>query len=310
MILAGVDAGATTTRAVAVADDGRVVGRASAGPGNPHNAGVKEAAAAIARAVREAAGGPIPDLVVAGVAGIEDPAIKEGLRAALVTMHAAGKIHLASDAEIALDGAFLGAPGIIVVAGTGSVSWGRDARGNEARAGGWGHILDDAGSGYDVGRAALGAVLREHDGRGGATALTHRVLSALHLAGPEQIVGAARGMTPAQMAGLAPLVMDAAELGDTMAAAIVREAGRHLAEMAAAVWRGLRFAGAHPVAGIGGLFGHAVLRSAFAGGLRRACPEAVPTPPRLQPAGGALWRAFAVKGIEPPPGLIDALRGE
>jgi len=73
MILAGVDAGATTTRAVVAGADGRVMGRAAAGPGNPHNAGVEEATAAIARAVREASGDRIPDILVAGVAGIEDP---------------------------------------------------------------------------------------------------------------------------------------------------------------------------------------------------------------------------------------------
>lgn len=312
MILAGVDAGATTTRAAAVHADGRLAGRGEAGPGNPHNAGVASAAASITAALADAVKGELPAVVVAGVAGIEDPALKEGLRAALAASSIAekAKIHLASDAAVALDGAFLGGPGIIVVAGTGSVTWGRDPSGREARAGGWGHVVDDAGSGYDIGRSALAAVLRAYDGRGGATALTARVLGTLHLRSPEQIVGAARAMRPPEVAVLAPLVLEAAQQGDAVAEEIVRAAGADLAEAAAAVWRALELRGPHPVAGIGGLFRHAVLRTAFARDLRRRCPEASFVPPRLQPVGGAVWRAFAVRGIEAPARLITELSGE
>lgn len=312
MILAGVDAGATTTRAAAVHEDGRLVGRGEAGPGNPHNAGVSSAAGSIVAALREATRGAPPDVVVAGVAGIEDPALKEGLRGALAASRITekGKIHLASDAAVALDGAFLGGPGIIVVAGTGSVTWARDAQGREARAGGWGHIIDDAGSGYDIGRSALAAVLRAFDGRGRATALTAGVLGALRLTSPQQIVGAARAMRPPEIAALAPLVLEAAEQGDAAAAEIVRAAGGHLAEGAAAVWWALALRGPHPVAGIGGLFRRAVFRTAFAQSLRDLCPEASVVPPRLPPVGGAVWRAFAVRGIEAPAQLITELSGE
>jgi len=306
MILVGVDAGATTTRAVA-SGDGRLLGRASAGSGNPHNAGVQAAAASIVQAVRRASGHQTVDVVVAGIAGLEDPELKEGLRVALAASGFAREFHISSDALIALDGAFLGAAGIIVISGTGSVAWGRDERGKEARSGGWGHVIDDAGSGYDLGRSALRAVLREHDGRAAPTAMTPRIFEALGIRQPEQIVGAAREMSPPQMAALAPIVLEAARDGDRVALEIIGAAGRELAATAAAVWRQLAFSGPHPVAGIGGIFSHAAMRSAFLEGLRQMCPEAVFTPPRLQPVGGALWRAFARRAIEPPASLIQQL---
>ncbi|MDQ7843171.1 MAG: BadF/BadG/BcrA/BcrD ATPase family protein [Armatimonadota bacterium] len=303
MILVGVDAGATTTRAVA-SEDGRLAGRATAGSGNPHNAGVGAAAEAIVQAVRRAAGGRAADLVVAGVAGLEDPRIKEGLHSALAASGFSQQFHISSDALIALDGAFLGGPGIIVISGTGSVAWGRNERGEEARSGGWGHVIDDAGSGYDIGRSVLRAVLRAHDGRGPATIMTSKVFETLGVRLPEQIVGAAREMSPPQMAALAPIALEAAAEGDAVAREILAVAGRELAATAEAVWRQLGFAGPHPVAGIGGVFSHAGMREAFVEALRGLCPEAVFTPPRLPPVGGALWRAFAMRGLRPPEALI------
>jgi len=155
--------------------------------------------------------------------------------------------------------------------------------------------------------AALRAVLRERDGRGAPTAMTPKVFDTLGVSQPEQIVGAARMMSPPQMAALAPIALEAAGDGDRVAQEIVAVAGRELAATAAAVWRQLGLSGLHPVAGIGGVFNHAALRGAFVEGLRRMCPEAVFTPPRLQPVGGALWRAFVIRGIEVPALLIAQL---
>lgn len=306
-LLVGVDSGATNTRALAAREDGTPVGSASAGPGNPHNIGPGPAATEIARAIREAASGETPDVVVAGVAGLEDPELKRELRYALEALRPAQEIHVYSDAAVALDGAFLGGPGVIVIAGTGSVAWGRNEKGQEARAGGWGHIIDDAGSGFDLGRQALAASLRAHDGRGPQTSLTRRLTTALGVEGPLDFPGAARRLDPSRMASLARVVIEAADEGDLVARAIVRNAASHLAEIATAVWKKLNLSRGHPVAPVGGLFSHARLRKAFTSSLARRCPEAEVRPPRLPPVAGAVWKAAVLKRLAPDEAMVMQL---
>lgn len=308
MLLVGVDAGATRCRALAASDAGDIVGRGEAGPANPHNVGPTAAAEEIARAVRRATRDHPADSAVAGVAGTEDPVLRESLRATLQKARIGERLHLYSDAAAALDGAFLGGPGIVVIAGTGAVAWGRDAQGREARAGGWGHQLDDAGSGHYIGRRGLAAVLRAHDRRGLATALTPRLLEELHVAQPQELVRAIRSMAPSDVAALAASVLETAATGDAVAVRIVQAAADELARAAAAVWDRLSFPPGSPVAGVGGLFEHQVMRRAFAEALARDRPDAVLTPPRLPPAGGALWRAFILSGSTPDDAMITRLQ--
>lgn len=307
MILVGVDAGATRVRAAAVAEGWGLLGSAAAGPANPHNVGAEPAAAEIARAIRSASSGHAPDVVVVGVAGIEVTDLRRDLQRALQASLPGREIHLYADAVIALDGAFPGAPGIIVIAGTGSVAWGRNVEGREARAGGWGHLIDDVGSGYDLSRRALGAVMRAQDGRGPSTALTQRLIATLGVERPERVVEAVRSMGPAGIAALAPIVVNAAAEGDRVAEEIVAEGCRELADAAAAVARSLELRGPHAVAGAGGLFGHETIRDAFVDALRRTSPQARFTKPRLPPVGGAVWKAFTVKGIIPDENLLTRL---
>lgn len=291
MILIGVDAGGTGVRAVAMDDTGRYLGRGQAGPGSPHNVGPQRAAGEIARAVAEAAAGRLPDIVATGVAGLEDASLRDAFERALRDGCPAGEILFHSDAAVALEGAFPGRAGIVVIAGTGSVAWGRRGE-REARAGGWGHVVDDAGSGYDIARRMLAAVLRAHDGRGPATALAPRVLAALGIDSPEQIVGAARTMDPAALAALARHVFSAADGGDTVARTIVAESAREQAAMVSAVYHQLEFPAECPVAGVGGLFTHPGMRDAFTRAVRAVRPQAAVTPARLPPVGGALVKAF------------------
>lgn len=306
-ILAGVDAGATHTRALVIHDDGTPVGSGTGGPANPHNIGPGPAASEIARAIQTAAAGETPQVVVAGVAGLEDPELRRELRYALQALQPEREIHLYSDAAVALDGAFLGGPGIIVIAGTGSVAWGRNEKGEEARAGGWGHYVDDVGSGYDIGRHGLHAVLRAHDGRGEPTSLSRMLLKALEIDSPAQIGGTVRRTDPAQIASLARVVVQAADEGDAVARAILRGAVGELATLAAAVWQKLHFSPGHPVAPVDGVFAYARIRKAFAASLARRCPEAVVTTPRLPAVAGAVWRALMLKGFDLGESMVSRL---
>ena len=171
----GVDGGGTHTRAVLVDARGREIGRGQAAGANWASVGVAAALANIQRAVaaaRAAAGVAGPARAAwCGLAGVDRPAdralIAPGLRDLAATLR------LTNDAELAL-AVLPDRAGVCLVAGTGSIAVGRAPDGRTARAGGWGHVLGDEGSGYDIGRQALLAVARAADGRGPATALTAR----------------------------------------------------------------------------------------------------------------------------------------
>ena len=111
--------------------------------------------------------------------------------------------------------------GVAVVAGTGSMAFARGADGRTARAGGWGPLLGDEGSGYAIALAGLRAAARAADGRAAATPLTDRLLAAFGLTRPEELIGVVyRGGDRAALAALAPVVLEAADAGDAVAAEI------------------------------------------------------------------------------------------
>src|SRR5690349_20230740 len=170
----GIDGGGTRTTAWVADERGRVVGRAVAGPSNPLKVGfaasdreiLRAAKAAVAAALSRQGsrtGGVKPPLqaVVIGLAGVDRPQVHsrvlKGIRKPLGAPH----ILLTSDAAIALNAAIGNSPGIMVISGTGSIAFARDDKGNAFRSGGWGTLYDDAGSGYDLGRRAVAAALRD-----------------------------------------------------------------------------------------------------------------------------------------------------
>jgi N-acetylmuramic acid 6-phosphate etherase len=144
--------------------------------------------------------------------------------------------------------------GVAVVAGTGSMAFARAACGKTARAGGWGPLLGDEGSGYAIALAGLRAAARSADGRAPATLLTDRLLAVYGLTQPQELVSVVyRGGDRAALAALAPVVMQAAEDGDAVAEAIIREAAAELATAVAAAAGQLDLGSAFPVALAGGL---------------------------------------------------------
>ncbi|MGL4554600.1 MAG: N-acetylmuramic acid 6-phosphate etherase [Gemmataceae bacterium] len=294
----GIDGGGTHTVAL-LARGGTVVGRGEAGPSNLRAVGAARATAALDEAVERAfaaagvARGPVGSSCL-GLAG----AGREEEREAV--LHWAGRVHLAERTAVVADAALLlaaGTPdgwGLAVVAGTGSIAWGRTADGREGRAGGWGYLLGDEGSGYAIALAALRAVVRAADGTGPATALTERLLGHLRLGGTSDVVGLVYGggMDRAALAGLAPLVIGCAD--DAVAAEIVDTQARELATAAAAAARRLGFDGRpFPLALAGGVllkcddYRRRVLEAMAEGGLR---PE--PVTLVREPAEGAVRLAL------------------
>ena len=300
----GIDGGGTRTSAWLADGEGKVLGRSESGPSNPHKVGLAAAEHEILRAFRacwqeaglprsaaRALRPPVLDAICAGISGAGQRAFERPLLA-WMRRHIPARQHLlTSDAAIALAAAVRDAPGIIVIAGTGSIAYARDDQGGVLRAGGWGIPFDDRGSGYDLGRKAVSAALEAFDGRGPQTILTEQICRHLHLADITAVVS--RKIEPQQMAALFPLVTEAARAGDLVARHLCDDAARDLAELAAAL---LKRAGwtrrVIPVVTTGGVFQSSILiRRAFARHLRRFAPQARVEMLQRPPVEGALWLA-------------------
>jgi N-acetylglucosamine kinase-like BadF-type ATPase len=297
----GVDGGQSSTTAVIGDGDGRIVGWASAGPCN-HVAAV-EAREKFLRVMRECV------LKAGDRAGLSG----ERFKAACFGMSGgpadkAALLHEVIDAEhwivthdamIALAGATSGGPGIVSIAGTGSMAFGQNTRGETARAGGWGYLFGDEGGAFDIVRQALRAVLREHEGWGARTALTPALLVAAPVNDANELLHLF--YTPDwprhRIAGLAEIVNRIAEEGDPVAIGVLHNAARDLALHVGSVRRQLWVDG-EPirVAWVGGAFRSNILLERFRTLMslegNTACEA-----PEHGPAVGALLLAYRAAGI-------------
>ena len=255
----GVDGGGSKTLAVIVDAAGAERGRGLAGCANYKAIGRDAAVAQISLAVeaaRVAAGCGAPFAAAwLGLSGVDSDRDHTLLLPHLRTL--AEAVRLTNDAELAL-GALPGCVGVALIAGTGSIALGRNASGAQARAGGWGHLLGDEGSGYDIGRRALQAATQAADGRGPPTQLLARILGAWELHDAEDILGRVYPLgEKAVIARLSRLVFEATQAGDRVASEIARRAAAELAQTALTVGKALGFdAGGLPLALGGGLLLH------------------------------------------------------
>ncbi len=289
----GVDGGGSHTTAWLADESGRILARSEGGPSNPLKVGFHAAQQGILRAVRRAVRqarlkAVTFDGVCAGLAGVDRPQVHRPLLAWLRKVAPARFHLLTTDAAIALRAAVGHSPGILVISGTGSIACAHDQHGDTMRVGGWGIPFDDAGSGYDLGRKAVAAALRDFDGRGPHTQLTKRICRALGLRHITEVV--AKDIPQRQIAALFPMVMETACRRDAVARELCEEAGRDLAELALALLRRLGWQRrAVPVVCAGGVFrASARIRRSFARHLRRYAPRARVVLLRREPVEGAL----------------------
>ncbi|MGI9039521.1 MAG: N-acetylglucosamine kinase [Gemmatimonadales bacterium] len=256
-ILIGADVGGSKT-AVAISEGGEVLARAEGSGAAVRPGRALASAGVIAEVVRRAladTGRLTADVMVVGAAGAGRDPERDELRKALRTENIAETVVVTTDIEIALAAAFEEGPGIVVSAGTGSVAVGRDRHEKRHRIGGYGWQMGDEGSGYAIGRAALGAVSRAHDGRSPGTALGDRVLTASRSADFDALVRWAAGASPAEIAALAPHVLSVASEGDVLAQGIADYAARELCQLAICLLPALDADGPVGVATTGGLLG-------------------------------------------------------
>jgi len=203
--------------------------------------------------------------------------------------------------EIALNAAFDDGPGVIVIAGTGSIAYGRDAPGNIARAGGWGFAVSDEGSAHWIGRTAVTAVLRARDSAGEGpenrelpAPLLAALLKAWGAVSFDDFLRAANSTPPPDFAALFPALVAAVQANDELARHILTQAGRELASLAAIVIQRLQARATTVTTAVrlaiaGGVFRHATLvREVFYNEVRKLHPLAELNPQVVEPVQGAL----------------------
>lgn len=289
----GVDGGGTKTHAVILDLNLNILGEGVAGPSNPLRVGVVSASTAIREAVDkacDAAGLRRTDLVAAeiGLAGVRRHELRARMHDGLKGLGIADVVVVA-DSDIALYAVTEGAAGLVVIAGTGSICCGMNARGKRACAGGWGPLAGDEGGGAWIARRGLRAIAFASDGRGPATSLSAAACKYFRVSNPVDLSTAiyAPTITNEYLAGFGRFVIQAAKAKDRVAREILAEAGQELGLAATAVIRNLKLEGAtFPVGYVGGVFaasGELVL-SYLRNALQVTAPHAFLTPPKFSPA--------------------------
>ena len=267
-LVVGVDGGGSKTLALVTDAQGQILGRGIAGPSNTQVVGQKAACATIATAIRGARAripGELSALCL-GMAGAGRENDRALLQAWAKTHYPDIPISVVHDGQLALAAGTPEGWGIAVLCGTGSLVYGEDQQGRPARAGGWGYLLGDEGSGYAIGLAALRVVARAADGRGPATALTLAILEHWSLDKPQDLIAHVyRPPLPrTEVAGLTEIVVDVAERGDQVAEELLRAAGEELARAARAVAAQLALPQPIPCALAGSVILHAgAVRQSF-----------------------------------------------
>jgi N-acetylglucosamine kinase-like BadF-type ATPase len=242
----GIDAGGTKTVCCLAEEDGRVLGEARGGGANLQAQGELEVEKVLHAVMEEATRGRLyeVDAICLGIAGVDRAGDGAVVRALMRRIGARARVLVVNDALVALVAGVGEAPGVVIICGTGSIAYGRNAREQAARAGGWGHLLGDEGSGYWIGRRALRAVARAADGRGPATALTPRLLAHFAVAQPSDLVYEVydRPLRHHALAQLARLVQQARDEGDEVATQILEQGAHELVRAARSVVAQLQMA--------------------------------------------------------------------
>lgn len=294
----GIDAGGTKT-VCAIGDETRVLARTHSGSIKHMRVGEELADENLRTVVRQSLdlAGVRPDQIASscvGMAGSRIPSFAAWVKQSLAEL-VRGEIEICGDEEVALDAAFPGGAGVLVVAGTGSNIAGRTSAGTLVNAGGWGPALGDEGSGYWIGHTALSAAFRAYDW-GEPTMSLAKVMAFWALPELGEVVAYANKIPAPDFSLLTPLVVECAEAGDAVATQTLLDGGHHLAEFALLAYRKVRSRDPDgPIPGFsftGSVLENiAMVRDAMTEHIRRSLPAAQVAREAVDPLQGAMWRA-------------------
>jgi glucosamine kinase len=313
-IFLGIDGGGSKTSCL-IGDETSVLGAGTGAASNVVRVGEAQARESLATAIQQAC--TVANIkpseissVCVGLAGAARPEISELVRG-IVSEVLSGEsissqinfgenkpgeiepcvIKVVGDMVIALEAAFGSGPGVIVIAGTGSIAYGRNREGQTGRAGGWGFAISDEGSGHWIGRTAVAAAIGAwNENPGQNVPLIEILLKFWRLATIEQLVPAANATPPPDFAALFPSVLSLADSGDRVALDVLNQAGIQLANLAETLIRRLfPNSRAVRVAMSGGVFrSSALVRQVFYNSLCSEHPNASLNPSVIEPVRGAL----------------------
>lgn len=314
----GIDGGGTKTSAAIVDSMGRLCGIGHGGPSNLDDVSPIVIQASITQAIQQACqrrGLTLAhfDAAFLGMAGVVSPSDRQAIRniAEALQLAPPERIGIDHDCRIALAGGLSGRPGIVLIVGTGSSCFGMNTAGESWRAGGWGHLISDEGSGYWLGLHAMKIAVAAFDGRAAPTPLMERMQRQLGLVDMNDIMHRLYviGLSRAEIAALAPLTLEAAAAGDQAAMALIQRGTQDLADCVLAVAQRLGLADKPEVALVGGLFQAGEI---FVQPLREAMLNRLPGcrsgRPELPPALGACVLALQALNVSVDERLACALR--
>ena len=299
MYIIGIDGGGTRTVGIVTTETAEHLAQVKSGPSNYHVVGEAETQIVLENVIselREKAGIPSTASIrfCLGMAGLGRAEDRKIIGRMCDELGIGENRILTHDAHIALVGGTEKQHGVIVISGTGAIVYGINADGKDARASGWGYLLGDEGSGYDIAIRGLRAIVRAADGRGSSTELTNRILNELELNAPDALIRWTHAASRDTVAQLAETVFDAARATDTIAEQIVDDAADELVCAASSVINQLGFNGTFDIVLSGGNLIHQPM---FANKLRhrfaKTQPKASVQLPKHEPAYGAVLLAQA-----------------
>jgi N-acetylglucosamine kinase-like BadF-type ATPase len=258
----GFDGGGTKTECVLMDADGRIMAQGGGGPSNPLRSGFDAATASLSAAADEAlksVGLHTYDVtgVCAGLAGAGRRAVVRRVLVFLGREFRQAVAQVTTDCEIALEAAVGSGPGLVLIAGTGSVAYGRNAAGDTARAGGYGPWIGDEGSAFEIGRRAVAAVARTRDHAAPTSLLSEMIPAALGCPDWEDLTQRIMSDPDKVFPPLFSVVAEAAEQNDSAAMEILFSAATGLANLAMIVARRLGMKDEEfSLVKYGGVFGH------------------------------------------------------
>ncbi len=297
----GVDGGGTKTQIALMNEAREVMCEGHAGPSNPLRVGVETAVTNIAKAINEACDrdgvsrGDIASVTL-GLAGVRRADLKRSVRESFIKRLRIRKVEVVTDAEIALYATTQGKPGLVVIAGTGSVCLGKNEDGDMAISGGWGPLAGDEGGGVGIAQQALHNIAKASDGRGVATKLSQRAAEYFRASGPENLIVAIYSpqVDNSRIAGFARLVVETAQDGDKIAIEILQDAGYELGLAACAVIEKLKLENRKvPIGCVGSIFNAGkLLTEPMLEKVRQCAAKAFLTEPAMPPAHAAALMAY------------------
>ena len=299
MYIIGIDGGGTKTVGILTTETGQHLAQVQSGPANYHVVGETQTQAVLEVVVgklceKVGVSRTSPIRFCLGMAGLGRVADRKVIGRICDELGIREDRILTHDAHIALIGGTEKQEGVIVISGTGAIVYGIDADGREARASGWGYLLGDEGSGYDIAIRGLRAVARAADGRSHPTELTNRILNRLELNEPNALIRWVHAASRDAIARLAEIVFDTARTADSVAERIVDDAADELVCAAGSVIGQLEFIEPFDVVLSGGnLIHQPVFADRLRGRFTEIQPEASVLLPKHEPAYGAVLLAQA-----------------